>query len=228
MDSTTKNNTSRAGPSSEVKDSKQHAYVVAGGYNNNTTEVFDKTSKSWIESKPMKMCRVYASSIVYNGHVLVTGGTSNSVESSTEQFSLNASPHVPPSWSYHAVKLPRPLKGHCACTVLYKGHLIVLGGDNGNDDSDLIYAIQLQFPFTAKILARSLSARPVGGCGAVLVNDQILIFGGGKGSEPATANVTMYDITKNEFKEIEPLPYGVCNMATVKYGENVVLVGGSS
>ena len=35
----------------------------------------------------------------------------------------------------------------------------------------------------------------------------------------------MYDITKNEFKELEPLPYRVCNMATVKYGENVILVG---
>ena len=49
----------------------------------------------------------------------------------------------------------------------------------------------------------------------------------GKGSEAATANVTMYDITKNEFKELEPLPYGVCNMANVKYGENVILAGGS-
>ena len=228
MDSTINNNTSRAGLSSEFKDSKQHAYIVAGGYDDKTVEVFDKTSNSWIELKPMKMCRVHASSTVYNGHVLVTGGTSYSdrVESSMEQFSLNASPYVPPSWSDLAVKLPRPLKGHC--TVVYKGHLIVLGGDNGSDDSDLIYEIQLQFPFTVKILTRSLSARPVGGCGAVLVNDQILIFGGGKERQSATADVTMYDITKNELKELEPLPYGVCNMATVKYGENVVLAGGSN
>jgi N-acetylneuraminic acid mutarotase len=38
----------------------------------------------------------------------------------------------------------------------------------------------------------------------------------------------MYDITKNEFKELAPLPYVVCNMATVKYGENVILAGGSN
>ena len=48
------------------------------------------------------------------------------------------------------------------------------------------------------------------------MNDKILIFGGDKGSEQATANVTMYDITKNEFKELEPLPYEVRDMATVK------------
>ena len=44
-------------------------------------------------------------------------------------------------------------------------------------------------------------------------------------SEP-TANVTMYDITKNEFKELAPFPYEVCDMATAKYGENVILAGG--
>ena len=57
-----------------------------------------------------------------------------------------------------------------------------------------------------------------------MVNDKILIFGGSKENEAATANVTMYDITK----ELEPLSYGVCNMATVKNGENVILAGGSS
>ena len=226
MDSTTKNNISRAGLSSEFKDSKQHAYVVAGGCSN-TAEVFDKTSYSWIQTKPMKECRVHASSIVHNGHVLVTGGTStsNRVESSIEQFGPNASPYVPPFWSYLAVKLPRPLKGHC--TVVYNGRLIVLGGGDGNDDSDLIYEIQLQSPFNTKILAKLPSGRLVGG-GAVLVNDKIFIFGGGKESKPATANVTMYDITRNEFKELEPLPYEVRNMATVKFGENVILAGGSN
>ncbi len=40
-----------------------------------------------------------------------------------------------------------------------------------------------------------------------------------------TTRVTMYDITKNEFQELTPLPYGAHNMATVKYKENVVLAG---
>ena len=222
---------SSASPSSEFKDTKhpkQCGYLVAGGHNNDTVEVFDKILNSWIEMKPMKMSRSSASSVFYKGSVLVTGGTSKDerVTSSIEQCSLNTSLFKPLSWSNLAVKLPRPLRGHC--TVLYRNRLIVLGGDDGNEFSDFIYEVQLQSPFNTKILAKSPPARVMRGCGVVLVNDKILIFGGGKESEAATANVTMYDITKHEFKELEPLPYGVCNMATVKYGKNVILAGGSS
>ena len=225
MDSTPTHNASQAGPGSKFKDSKypkQYAYLVAGGDGNDSVEVFDKTSNCWIQLQPMKTGRANASSVVYNSKVVVIGG---SFDSSMEELSLNPSPYLPPRWSDLEAKLPRPLKGHC--TVVYNGRLIVLGGGDGRDDSDLIYEIQLQSPFNTKILAKLPSARPKGGCGAVLVNYKIFIFGGGKGSEAATANVTMYDITKNEFKELEPLPYGVCNMATVKYGENAILAGGS-
>ena len=123
------------------------------------------------------------------------------------------------------MKLPRPLRGHC--TVLYKNRLIVLGGDDGNEFSDFIYEVQLQSPFHTKILVKLPPARVMRGCGVALVNDKILIFGGGKGNEATIADVTVYDMNKNEFKELQPLPYGVCNMATAKYGENVILAGGS-
>ena len=229
IENTPTNNASQAGPSSEFKDTdhpKQCGYLVAGGNNEDTVEVFDKVSNSWIQLKPMEMSRYGASSVLYNGSVLVTGGTSQGrVMSSIEQWSFSKSPFILPCWSNLTVKFPRPLRGHQ--TVLYKGRLIVLGGGDGNDDSDLIYEVQLQSPFNTKILAKLPSARLVGGCGAVLVNDKIFIFGGGKESEEAKANVVMYDITKNEFKELKPLPYGVCNMATVKYGENVILAGGT-
>ena len=224
------NKPSKAGPSSELKDTKhpkQCGYLVAGGDGDgyNKVEIFDKTSNSWMELKPMNTSRANASSIVYNGHVLVTGGTSSCkrVVSSIEQFSLNANPYVPPGWSDLAVKLPRPLRGHCI--VLYKGRLIVLGGEDGNEDSDLICEIQLQAPFTVTILARLPSARPIRGCGFVQMDDKIFMFGGSKDGN-VSANVTMYDIIKNEFKELEPLPYEVCNMATAKFGENVILAGG--
>ncbi|CAB4022200.1 E3 ubiquitin- ligase PDZRN3-like [Paramuricea clavata] len=217
--------------SSDVKDAKHpngYAYVVAGGYNQNnrslnSVEVFDKTTNSWIQMKSMKKHRANASSVVYNGDtVLVTGGISGDshVVSSMEQFSRNASPFVPPSWSNLSVNLPRPLRGHR--TVLYNDRLIVLGGyDEDYSGSDMIYEIQLHFPFTTKVLAKL--SRAITGCGVVLVNDKILMFGGATSS-----SVTMYDITKNEFKELAPLPYAVCNMATAKYGENVILAAGGT
>jgi hypothetical protein len=111
---------------------------------------------------------------------------------------------------------------------LYNDRLIVLGGDD-EDYSDMIYEIQLHFPFNTKVLAKLPSPRPIKGCGVVLSNDKILIFGGSTKHpgypDSASCNVTMYDITKNEFQELAPLPHGESNMATVKLGENVVLAG---
>ena len=210
------------------KNLDENAYVVAGGYGNDNTpirsaEVFDKTTNSWVQVQPMKVSRARASSVVYNGQVLVAGGVSGDkqVVSSMETFSRNASAFVPPQWSNLIANLPKPLQGHHI--VQYDDRLIVLGG---YENTYMIYEIQLHFPFVTKALAKLPSSRPMQGCGVVLANDKIYIFGGGKNRE-ATADVTMYDIPKNEFKELAPLPYEVCNMATATFGENVILVGGS-
>ena len=218
----------------DTKQPNEYAYLVAGGYGNDgkplsSAEVFDKTSSSWIPLKPMKTCRAEASSAVCNGQVFVTGGTSDgkNILSNIEKFSSNVNPLVPPCWSYFPLNLPRALKGHY--TVVYHDRMLVIGGYNEENESysDIIYKVQLHFPFTTKVLAKFSSPRLMKGCGVVLVDDKILIFGGSEGFWPTgSANVTMYDITKNEFKELEPLPYKVSNMATAKCGENVVLAGG--
>jgi hypothetical protein len=223
-------------PSIDTKDEKnpdEYAYVVAGGFGKegkplNSAEIFDKITNSWIELKPMKKCRTDASSVVYNGQVLVTGGTSdnNNILSSIEQFSRNPNPLVPPCWSNFSVNLPKALRGHRS--VLYNDRMFVVGGcDEEKKSSDIIYEIQPHFPFYTKVLAKLPSPRPMEGCGVVLSNDKILIFGGRESWDNVTSKVTMYDITKNEFKELAPLPYEVFNMATVKLGENLILVGGS-
>jgi hypothetical protein len=225
-------------PSNYTKDAKnphKYAYVVAGGYGKegkplNSAEIFDKTTNSWIQLEPMKTCRANSSSVVYNGQVLVTGGISggDNIVSSIEQFSRNVNPLVPPCWSNFSVNLPKALRGHRS--VLYNDRMLVIGGfDEKKKISVIIYEIQPHFPFTTKVLAKLPSPRPMRGCGVVLRNDKILIFGGdGEGWFNVTAKVSMYDITKNEFKELTPLPCKVFNMATVKLGENVVLVGGSN
>jgi hypothetical protein len=123
-------------PSIDTKDEKnpdEYAYVVAGGFGKegkplNYAEIFDKITNSWIELKPMKKCRTDASSVVYNGQVLVTGGTSdnNNILSSIEQFSRNPNPLVPPCWSNFSVNLPKALRGHRS--VLYNDRMFVVGG----------------------------------------------------------------------------------------------------
>ena len=226
-------------PNSDLKDAKnpnELAFFVAGGHDKenkplNSAEIFDKTTNSWIQLQPMNKNRGNASSVVYKGQVLVTGGTSddNNIVSSIEQFSRNVNPLVPPCWSNFSVNLPRSLRGHRS--VLYNDRMFVIGGydEEKKKYSDMIYEIQLRFPFTTKVLAKLPSSIATKGCGVIQRNDKILIFGGRVATlgNPATAKATMYDITKNEFQELAPLPYTVWNMATVKYGENVVLAGGS-
>jgi hypothetical protein len=220
------------------KNAHDCAYLVAGGVSRGfrescISEIFDRNNNCWIELQPMKTCRSYASSVVYDGRVLVTGGTSNAsyernILNSIEQYSRNVNPLVPPCWSDFTVNLPRALSGHR--TVVYHDRMLVVGGYDAEkkDYSDIIYEIQLSFPFITKLLAKLPFPRPMGGCGVVLVEDKIFIFGGraSEKTEASTANVTMYDITKNEFKELAPLPYEVCDMATAKYEENVILAGG--
>ena len=219
-------------PSRDLKDEKQsnaRAYVVAGGDGvKDSVEIFDKTSNSWIQLEPMTKRRAYASSAVYNGDVLVTGGSGgNHLVYTIEQLSNNVHPFIPPSWSKLQVNLPRPLRDHCC--MVYNGRLIVLGGYDSEGYSDMIYEVQLQFPFAIKVLAELPPSTPIKGCAAVLKNDKIFIFGGRSREKTniATDNVLMYDITKNEFKELASLPYKVCNMATVRYEDNIILVGGS-
>ena len=221
-------------PGSDFSDKKiptEHAYVVAGGFGYhgnllNSVEIFDKTNNSWIELQPMKKCRADASSVVYNGQVLVTGGTPNgeNILSSMEQLNHNPNQFVPPFWSTFPVNLPQALAGHRS--VVYNDKMLIIGCYGHTGSENVIYEIQLKFPFTTKILAKLPSSIPVNGCGVTLANDKILIFGGVH-YNLATDKVTMYDITNNEFKELAPLPYKVCHMATVKYEGNVILACGS-
>ena len=44
--------------------------------------------------------------------------------------------------------------------------------------------------------------------------------------EVANENVSIYDIGTNEYKECRPLPYSVYDMATVKCGDSIVVLGG--
>ena len=234
-----------ADPKSDMKDAKnpiKHTYVVAGGYGGgyerilNSVEFFDKPTNYWRTFDSMKKCRAKASSVVYNGQVLVTGGISQGISdakyviTSMEQCRRSPNPFLPPSWSMLSANLPQTLMGHCS--VLYNDRLIVLGGYdevNGTNSCEMIYEIQLHFPFTTKVLAKLPSSRYLMtmGYGVILVNDKILIFGGCGSFVLATASVTMYDIIKNEFQELAPLPYEVCKMATVRFGESVILAGGS-
>ena len=195
--------------------------VVAGGNGSNSVEMFSLATKTWTLLQPMKKDRMEASSVVHNNQIVVTGGGDKSME----KLSLNAV-HVDKSipWENIPDVLPGWLYGHRS--VVYNGRLIVIGGyDSFKYSSSItITEISLVPPYTSKLLATMPEERyhP----GVAIFGDKIFIVGG-RSELSVLRSVTMYDITKNTFQELSPLPYPVCDMATVKWGDyNVMIMGG--
>ncbi len=61
-----------------------------------------------------------------------------------------------------------------------------------------------------------------------IFDDSLLIVGGGTTGKnlDRLSSVVLYNIKKNEYKQLAPLPYEVGRMATVRWGDNIVVIGG--
>ena len=201
----------------------QAEVVVAGGFRCRSVEVFNMTNKTWRSLSEMKECRCESSSVLYQGHMIVTGGwdeRSQDLDSVEELNLAQENGH----WVKSKFKLPEPFCGH-AC-VIYQNRLIVIGGSSGRRAYDTIYETQLTPPYTSRLLTRM--SKPVCHHSAEIVNDKIFIIGGTATGllRNATNTVLMFDPTTNTCTEIQPLPYRISRMATVTWKDNVVILGG--
>jgi N-acetylneuraminic acid mutarotase len=208
--------------------------LIAGGSNGgeytNSVEMFSLLNVTWTPLKPMKEGRQGASSVVHNNQMFVMGGLGQSRRGikSIEKLSLNAV-QVDQSITWESVlaELPAPLFGHCS--VVYDGRLIVIGGFDHSKCaySNSITEISLVPPYTSKLLATMPHIRYLHG--VAMFTDKILILGGKVEDlfcDTNLASVLLYDITKNECKELAALPYPVSEMATVKWGDDSVIIAG--
>ena len=61
-----------------------------------------------------------------------------------------------------------------------------------------------------------------------IFDDSLLILGGSTTTfdQHSLSSVVLYDIKINVCKQLAPLPYEVSLMATVRWGDNVVVIGG--
>ena len=201
----------------------QAEIVVAGGHDCRSVEVFNMTTKTWRSLSKTKECRFKSSSVLYQGHMIVTGGLnekSQDLDSVEELNLVQENEH----WVKSKFKLPAQSFGH-AC-VVYQNRLIVIGGCASWRVYDTIYEIQLTPPYTSKFLTRM--PKPVRDHGAEIVNDKIFIIGGTttRFYEDATNTVLLFDPATNTCTELKPLPYGISSMATVTWKDNVVILGG--
>ena len=207
---------------------RENKYIfVAGGARRNSVEIFNYPQRLWSLLKWMPEYRHNASSFVYNNHVTLAGGYcyDGSVNNMI-QTNIHLVPDLATNWTNFAAKLPARM---CVqSSVVYKDSLFVTGGFNADQRvySDCIHEVQLKPPYTVKLLSKMPEPRAYHS--TVLCDDRILIVGGRKTGNYADnlSSVLSYDIKNNKCQQLPELPYPVSDTATVKWGENVVIIGG--
>ena len=212
-----------------ASDERKDQYIfVAGGRRERSVEIFNYRQREWSSLQPMPASRYCASSFVYNNHVTVAGGRCGlRIVDHMIQMNIHPVPDLSSNWSDFPAKLSSRMTSHSS--VVYKDSSFVTGGYYEDSDvlSDCIHEVQLQPPYTVKLVSKMPEPR-VNHC-TVLCDDSILIFGGRKSwlGEDNLSSVLRYDIKKNECQQLPELPYPVSSMATVKWAENVVIIGGA-
>ena len=204
----------------------QHIFV-AGGMGRNSVEIFKYPQRLWSLLKPMPDNHNSPTSFVYNNHVTVAGGYcfDRSVDNMI-RMNIHPVPDLSTNWSNFAAKLPARMHSHS--NVVYKDSLFVTGGYNEDERacSDCIHEVELKPPYTVKLLSKMPEPRAYHS--TVLCDDNILIFGGRKtqSKKDNLSSVLSYDIKNNKCQQLPELLYPVSQVATVKRGENVVIIGG--
>ena len=204
----------------------QHIFV-AGGVERNSVEIFNYPQRLWSLLKPMPKKYENASSFVYNNHVTVAGGWCyGGPFDNMIRMNIYPVPDLTTNWSDFGAKLPARMTAHSS--VVYKDSLFVTGGRTAGQAVcfDCIHEVELKPPYTVKLLSKM--PEPRGRHSTVLCDDSILIVGGRPawGSKDILSSVLRYDIKNNKCQQLPELPYPVRDMATVKWGENVVIIGG--
>ena len=202
--------------------------VIAGGGNSSleklkSFEIFSWANNSWTFVGEMNQCRSAATSLVYENHMIVTGGFSNDgAKDSVERLDLD---EKNAEWIYSPVTLPYKCRGHK--TVLDHNRLLVIGGmDDKNVSKDTIYEILLTHPYSSKLL--TCMPLPINFHGAERICDRVYILGGRTSSGQITNAVLMYDLVTNRCQKMAPLPFATWIMATVCWEDNVILLGGEN
>ena len=200
--------------------------IVAGGLGNDSVEMFNWRQRTWSPLQSMPKKREGATSFVYNNQIVVAGGYCAGSGYVDDMIRMNVDPlpDLSMHWSECPMKLSAKLAYHSS--VLYNDKLMVTGGHDGNTTSDKIHEVQVVPPYTVKTLSRMPEPRERH-CTKLFDNSLLIVGGGLMYYRDNLSSVILYDIKNNVCKQLAPLPYEVSLMATVRWGDNVVVIGGA-
>ena len=200
--------------------------IIVGGREgfstrHNSVETFIWSTRRWESLQSMKETRSAGSSVFYENQMIVVGGYNGDIcLKSIEAFNMNQNPT---RWSNFPAGLTKKTGAHQS--VIYKDRLFVIGGtDFKTNVYKDIYEIFLQAPHSSRMKCNMVLERSYHG--ATLVGNKVVIVGGITKGKYSIDSVEIYDIRKNECKQMPPLPFAWSKMATVSWGDNVVVTGG--
>ena len=200
--------------------------IVAGCYDNDSVEMFNWRQRTWSPLQSIPMRRHEATSFVYNNQIVVAGGYCAGSGYVDDMIRMNVDPlpDLAIHWSECRMKLPVKLVSHSS--VLYDDKLMVTGGYNGNAASDQIHEVQVVPPYAVKSLSKMPEPRQ-DHCTEIFDDSVLIVAGRPMYCRYNLSSVVLYDIKNNVCKQLAPLPYEVSLMATVRWGDNVVVIGGA-
>ena len=213
--------------------------VVIGGDNRTSTilsthgcldsvEMYSLVNQTWRKLTPMQQKRASPTAHFYNGRVMVTGGRCGvrSATRSIEQIQIPGK-DFPVRASLDALLLAElPLKCQGHKTTILNDHMWLVGGWVSNACSKAIYMKSVRSSGTFQV--RCEMAKPLSYHALEVVDNEILIIGGSTngGADGIVKTVLSYNAATNALREVHPLPFPMADMATVKHGDDVIIIGG--
>ena len=209
---------------------KENVIVVIGGCCDQdgltSSEMFVWSEKKWIPFPETSQPRSGSSAVVFENKILVTGGRIKK-DACTDSIEAIHFDRKPMQWCNFPGKLPYPSSTH-SC-IGYQDRLIIIGGNmcSHDDICNGIYELSLRPPYNWNFL--SLMPTPRECHRAELFGNKILVIGGiyrDGADDVFEESVLLFDIMTNKCDEIKFLSSGVQGMASVVWGDNVVVIGG--
>ena len=209
-----------------VRSGDRKNIIVAGGVGNDSVEIFNWRQRTWSPLQSMPNMRHGTTSFVYNNQFVIAGGYCPGSGYVDDMIKMNVDPQPDLSIHWNACRMKLPAKLSYHSSVLYDDKLMVTGGYDGNATSDKIHEVQVVPPYTVKTLSKMPDPRRAH-CKEIF-DDSLLILGGRTTGrcKDNLSSVVLYDIKNKVCKQLAPLPYKVSGMATVRWGDNAVVIGG--
>ena len=205
-------------PTEGMMNASRRDILITGGSGVKSTEIFSWEKNGWFKVSEMSDRHNEASSFIYNDQLFVFGGASTK---SIETLNLS---ELPLKWLKFAGELPYKCGGHQI--VVHQQRIIHIGGYDSTrrEISNMISELQLTSPCTMKELCQMPELRREHG--AEIFEDKVLILGGLDDSYNSSDSVLEFDVKKNQVKKIARLPCALSGMATVRWRDKVVVLGG--